>query len=106
MDGDAKDVKHIIIFCPDRAHNRQKLYEEAGTNRYHGILSTGKGLRAVARWVMNEGLSTQFSLAKEHIDLLEGRTSTGGDGNGDGSENGDGGEDGDGDDEDESAEQE
>ncbi|MCJ1272053.1 hypothetical protein MMC22_011960, partial [Lobaria immixta] len=54
---------------------RQKLQEEAGTNRYQEILSTGKGLRAVARWVMNEGLLAQLSLAKEQIDLVEGRTS-------------------------------
>ena len=36
-------------------------------------MSTGKGLRAVTRWVINEGLLSQFSLAKEQIDRAEGR---------------------------------
>ena len=45
----------------------------AGTDRYVEIMSTGKGLRAVARWVMSERLLSQFSLAKEQIDRAEGR---------------------------------
>ena len=36
-------------------------------------MSTGKGLRAVARWVMSEGLLSQISLAKEQINRVEGR---------------------------------
>lgn len=40
---------------------------------------------------MNEGLLAQFSLAKKQIDLLEGRTSNGGNSDADG--NGDGGGD-------------
>lgn len=36
-------------------------------------MSTGKGLLAVARCSMNEGLLSQFSLAKEHVDHVEGR---------------------------------
>ena len=95
-----QDPKQIIIFCPNHARNRRSLYEAARTDRYQEIMSTGKGLRAVARCVMSEGLLAQFSLAKEQIDLLEGRTGNDGDGEGDG----DG--DGDGDDEDETAEQE
>ena len=87
-----QDVKHIIIFCQNHTHNRQKLYKEAGTDRYQEILSTREGLRAVARGVMKEGLLAQFSLAKEQIDLLEGRTSNGGNSDADG--NGDGGGDG------------
>ncbi|MCJ1265039.1 hypothetical protein MMC22_004914 [Lobaria immixta] len=44
-----------------------------GTNRYEQMISTGKGLRAVARWVMSEGLLGQFLLAKEQSDWAEGR---------------------------------
>lgn len=62
------------MLCPNHAHNRRRLFEAAGTDRYQDILSTGKGLRAVARWVMNEGLLAQLSLAKEQIDGVEGRT--------------------------------
>ena len=42
-------------------------------SQYRELMSTGKGLRAVARWVMSEGLLSQFSLAKEQIDHVEGR---------------------------------
>lgn len=35
------------------------------------MLSTRKGLKAVARWAMTEGLLHQFSLAKEQIDRAE-----------------------------------
>lgn len=36
-------------------------------------MSTGKGLRAVFRWTMSEGLLSQFSVAREQIDSVEGR---------------------------------
>lgn len=68
-----EDPKHVVICCPNRARNRQKSYEAARTNRYQDILSTGKGFRAVAWWVVNERLLAQFSLAKEQIDRVEGR---------------------------------
>ena len=62
------------------------LFEAAGTDRHREILSTGKVLRAMAQWVMGEGLLAQFSLAKEQIDQVEGRAGTsrrGGGGRGD-----------------------
>ena len=62
------------MFCPDHACNRWKLYEAAGTNRYLEILSTRKGLSALARLGMNEELLSQFSLAKKQTDREEGRT--------------------------------
>ena len=49
-----QDPKHVILFCPRHAHIRRRLLEAAGTDRYLEILSTGKGLGAVARWVMDE----------------------------------------------------
>ena len=36
-------------------------------------MSTGKGLRAVARWVRSEGLLSKYLLAKEQLDWVEGR---------------------------------
>ena len=36
-------------------------------------MSAGKGLRAVARWVMSKGLLGQSSLAKEQSDWVKGR---------------------------------
>lgn len=61
------------MFCPNHAHNRLRLFEVAGTNRYQEILLTWKDPLAVARWVMSEGLLPQFSLAKEQIDCVESR---------------------------------
>lgn len=61
------------MFCPNHSHNRRRLFQAAGTDRYQKILSTGKGIRAVARWIMSEGLVLRFSLAKEQIDRAEGR---------------------------------
>lgn len=81
-----EDPKHVVIFCPNRARNHRNLYEAARTNRYREILSTGKGLRAVARWVMNEGLLARFPPAKEKIDRAEGRTREDGEEEGEASE--------------------
>ena len=66
-----KDPKHLIIFCPDQAHHHCRLYEAAKTNQYKRMMSTGKRLRAVARWVMSKSLLSQFSLAKEQSDWVE-----------------------------------
>ena len=53
------------------ARNRRNLYEAAGTSQYRELMSTGKDLRAVARWVMSEG---PLSLTKEQINHVEGRS--------------------------------
>ena len=63
-----QDPKHVIVFCPNHALTRNRLYKKAGTQQYQEMLSTKKGLRAVARWVMRKGLLHQFLLAKEQID--------------------------------------
>lgn len=66
-----QDPKHIIVFCPDHMATRDKLYEEAGTQQYLEMLSTRRGLRAVARWMMRESLLCQFLLAREQMDRAE-----------------------------------
>ena len=66
------DPKHVVIFCPDRARDHQKLYKTAGTDKYQEILSTGKRLRAVAQWVVSECLLSRTSLAREQSDWVEG----------------------------------
>lgn len=35
-------------------------------------MATGKGLRAVTRWIMDKKFLSQFSLAKEQTDRVEG----------------------------------
>ena len=66
-----QDPKHVVMFCPNHASTRHRLFREAGTQRYREILSTERGLRAVARWVMREGLLGQFSLAREQLGRAE-----------------------------------
>ena len=66
-----QDPKYVIMFCPNHASTRHRLFREVGTQRYQEILSTEKGLRAVARWVMREGLLGQFSLARGQLDRAE-----------------------------------
>ena len=62
-----QDRKHLVIFCPNHGSNRHRLFRRAETQRYREILSTGKGLRAVAKWIMREGLLGQFLLAGEQL---------------------------------------
>ena len=38
-----QDPEQVVISCPERARHRRRLYDAAGTDRYHEILSTGKG---------------------------------------------------------------
>ena len=66
-----QDPTHVTAFCPDHEVTRDKLYEEARTRQYLEMLSTRRGLRAVARWMMGEGLLHQFSLTREQIDRAE-----------------------------------
>ena len=68
-----QDPKHVIMFCPNHAATRNRPYEEAGTRHYMKMLATKRGLRAVAEWVMREGLLHQFLLAKEHAEWAENR---------------------------------
>lgn len=68
-----EDPKHAVVFCPNRGPNRLSSYEAAGTSQYEEIMATGKGLRAVTRWVMDKKLLSQLSLAKEQTDRIEGR---------------------------------
>lgn len=51
MAGDEKIQNTFLFYCPNRALNRQKFYEE---QRYEEILSTRKSLRAEAK-VGHEG---------------------------------------------------
>lgn len=74
-----QDPKHVIIFCPHLASNRRRLYEEAETLRYQEMLSTRKGLRAVERSVMREGLLGRFSPVRKQMDQAEWKVTEDGD---------------------------
>ena len=70
--GEHKDIANDLHICQ---YKGKFYYEAAGNNRYEEMMSTGKGLRAVTRWTMSEGLPGQFSLAKDQRDRAEGRGS-------------------------------
>lgn len=67
-----QDPKHVTVFCPGHVTTRSRLYEGAGTQQYQKMLSTRRGLGALARWMMERGLQHLFLLAKEQIDRVEG----------------------------------
>lgn len=60
-----QDPKHVIIFRPNHAFNRRRLYE-AGGNRSIPKNSVDRKVtsRGVPAGIMNEGLLTRFSRAK------------------------------------------
>jgi hypothetical protein len=70
-------VKHILIFCPERQHARERLFREAGTSNWKDLANTKRGLTAVARWMIQEAVLEQFSLAKDEEKEREGRGTDG-----------------------------
>jgi len=61
----AQTVKHILIFCPKRQQARARLFREAGTSNWKDLAKTKRGLKAAAKWMINEGILDQFSLARD-----------------------------------------
>ena len=66
-------VKHIFICCPLFQERRQPLIEAAGTNELFTMLTTQKGAKAVAPWLLKTQLLGQFSLAIEQLYRLRAR---------------------------------
>jgi hypothetical protein len=58
-------VKHVLLFCPRFARDRDKMIQEASTSDYTTLLLTAQGIRAVTKWFLRQGILTQFSLASE-----------------------------------------
>lgn len=73
--------KHICMFCPIYQEGRNALFAAAGSNNWKDLTQTRRGLLATTRWLIQEGVLDQFSLAKEEeVQRLrkEGRDSQGG----------------------------
>ena len=66
-----QDATHILIACPLYADLRMDLFKRAGTGDSREILSSSKGIRAAARFMMATGLLPQFSLAREMEEVEE-----------------------------------
>lgn len=58
-------IKHVLLFYPRFARDRDKMIQEASTNDYTTLLLTVQGIRAVTKWFLRQGILTQFSLASE-----------------------------------------
>jgi len=73
----AQTVKHILIFCPERQQARERLFREAGTSNWKDLARSRRGLTAAARWMIQEAVLDQFSLAKDEEQEREGRETDG-----------------------------
>jgi hypothetical protein len=73
----AQTVKHILIFCSERLQARERLFREAGTSNWKDLAQSKRGLTAAARWMIQEAVLDQFSLAKDEEQEREGRETDG-----------------------------
>lgn len=60
----AQTVKHILCHCPNHIGLREKMYRDAGTDKFCHLLKTQKGCRAAARMLLSTNLLAQFSDAE------------------------------------------
>jgi exonuclease III len=60
----AQTLKHIMLFCPERQESRRRLFQTAGSD-WKTITQTRRGLNAATRWMIQESVLDQFSLARE-----------------------------------------
>jgi len=57
--------KHIVLFCPRFERNRDKIIGEAGTPDFRRLIANERGFRAMTMWFLQQGILSQFLLAKE-----------------------------------------
>jgi hypothetical protein len=55
-------AKHILLFCPEYADERDSLYIAAGIKDYSKMLATLREAKAAAHWLQRTGLLPQFNL--------------------------------------------
>ena len=60
-------MKHIFMFCSRFEDRRRALFDAAGTNDLHRMLTTPKGAKAATKWLILTGLLGQFLLASEQL---------------------------------------
>jgi hypothetical protein len=58
-------VRHVIIYCPFYTSTKAELFRRAGLIDFQTMLSTLKGVKAAARWLIARGTLPQFTLAKD-----------------------------------------
>ena len=60
----AQTLKHVMLFCPERQGSRLALIQAVGSD-WKAITQTKRGLNAATRWMIQESVLDQFSLARE-----------------------------------------
>ena len=64
----AQTLKHLIMFCPDNQEARGRLAQAVELD-WKALTQTKRGLNAVTRWMIQESVLDQFSLAREEEGL-------------------------------------
>jgi hypothetical protein len=58
-------LKHVLLFCMNRATNRQRMFRVDETTNLRKLLNIEKKLKTSINWLMKINLLTQFSLIRE-----------------------------------------
>ena len=58
-------VRHIVLYCPQHTATRTDFLRQAGSRDLKEILSTPRGAKAAARWLIACGIIPHLTLAKE-----------------------------------------
>ena len=57
----------MLLFCANHQEGRREMVSKAGTNDFHRIDTTSKGLAAATQWIIQRGMLGQYSLAKDQL---------------------------------------
>jgi hypothetical protein len=60
----AQTLKHVMLFCPERQESRRRLFQAVGSD-WKTVTQTKRGLNAATKWMIQESVLDQFSLARE-----------------------------------------
>jgi hypothetical protein len=68
----AQTLRHVMIFCPERQESRRQLFQAVGSD-WKAITQTKRGLTAATKWMIQESVLEQFSLARGEENERESR---------------------------------
>ena len=62
-----QDAKHVLLFCPESRETRPRLLADSGTSDFREMLTSTKGIRAAARWIIQSGGLSSYKMASEQL---------------------------------------
>jgi len=65
--------KHILLFCPRTAKGRQEMFQKIGSTAYRDILTSTRGMKIAARYILQTGILEQFRLIQEQEERQKAR---------------------------------